>query len=89
MCVCVLRGCECVARLVMFDASGGLSDYKRGEEDYNGCANGAAGTIWLKEDDILIIDNKDKVTNKFTRILPPTHSHSDHSPHLISKTFTL
>lgn len=56
------------------DASGGVSDYTTGKDDYDGCANGAAGTIWNRKDDELIIDNKDKVTNKYTRITAPRSS---------------
>ena len=72
----------------MFDASGGLSDFNT--TDYNGCANGAAGTIWFKSDDILIVDNKDKISNKFTRLLAPTHhTRKLDSPHLIATTLIL
>ena len=56
------------------DASGGISDYDTGKEDYDGCANGGAGTIWNRKDDELIIDNKEKVTDKFTRITAPRSS---------------
>ena len=74
----------------MFDASGGLSDFRQNKTDYNGCANGAPGTVWLKSEDILIVDNKDKITNKFTRILAPTHhTRKLDSPHLIATTFVL
>lgn len=57
------------------DASGGESDYNTGKDDYDGCANGGAGSIWLRKTDELVIDNKDKVTDKYTRITAPRSSH--------------
>jgi len=57
------------------DASGGVSDYTTGKDDYNGCANGAAGTVWNRKTDELIVDNKDKPTDKYTRISAPRSFH--------------
>jgi hypothetical protein len=50
-----------------------------------GCANGAAGTVWMKSEDLLMVDNKHKPTNKMTRIMAPHASQEKGKPHLIAK----
>lgn len=71
------------------DASGGLSDYTTGEPDYDGCANGAAGTIFFREFDTLIVDNKNKITDKFTRMEAPTYHKKLNEAHLVAKRIVL
>ena len=71
------------------DASGGYSDYNSGKADYNGCANGASGTIYFRGSDTLILDNKEKVTDKYTRMQAPKTNQKWNSPHLIAKSVVL
>jgi len=64
------------------DASGGLSASKK-------CSNGAAGSIWLRHEDRLVIDNKDKVTIRQTPIAAPKHLRRRGRPHFIAKIVVL
>jgi len=51
------------------DASGGTAPHPAEMTPREiGCANGAAGTVWMKSEDLLLVDNKNKPTNKMTRI---------------------
>ena len=51
------------------DASGGTAPHPAEmTAKEQGCANGAAGTVWMKSEDLLLVDNKNKPTNKMTRI---------------------
>ena len=49
------------------EANGGKSDH----ETEDGCANGAAGTIWYKPKDFLLVDNQFLPSNKKTVIKVP------------------
>lgn len=77
------------AHKLNIDSSGGVSDYKPKAGYNEGCANGAAGTIWFKKDDILIVDNKWKRSDKFTRMEAPTYHQKLNEPHLIAKSVML
>jgi len=55
----------------------------RNETD--GCANGAAGTIWYKTSDRLIVDNKNVTTARFTLLTPPPGSQDDSGSHLVAE----
>ena len=57
------------------DASGGLSAE---------CSHAAAGSIWIRHEDRLVIDNKDKVTVKYTLISAPKHLKRRGRPHFIA-----
>ena len=72
------------------DASGGTSDFSPYvEEIHNSCSNGAAGTLWYRHEDRLVVDNKGKKTEKKTRILAPWGSQREGLPHLIAKDIVL
>ena len=50
------------------NVKGGQADI----DDYgDGCKNGASGTIWLKKNDTLVIDNKEMNSTAFTRLRVP------------------
>lgn len=49
------------------------------------CGNGAAGTIWNRKTDKLIIDNKDLPSKQLTIIKPPIHSWSHGKPRVIAE----
>jgi hypothetical protein len=58
------------------DASGGRSEFTlnakaNATDSYNGCDNGGAGTIYQTTEDRLVIDNRDELTTKLTRVNVP------------------
>jgi len=38
------------------------------------CGNAASGTLWYRDEDRLVIDNKDVVTQRYTLVKPPPKS---------------
>ena len=57
-------------------AYGGVSDV----DTEGGCGNGAAGSIWYKTEDSLIINNNKTVTDKMTVIKIPPQSQVEEGP---------
>jgi len=51
---------------------------------HNGCGNGAAGTVWYKQNDRLIVDNNDIVTLSQTFLHPstPPRTWKDSTPYV-------
>lgn len=44
---------------------------KASETTDDNCGNAASGTLWYRDDDKLVVDNKDVITKRFTLITPP------------------
>jgi len=50
------------------DISGGISE----SADESGCQNGAAGTLWYRPSDHLVVKNNVTVSDRYTVVKPPS-----------------